>query len=248
MSSALGDKRVAEQNPSHRRLRLMVVDDHDLFRTGLRTLLEEEGYQVIDASSGDVALRLARSFQPEVVVMDMHMPRTSGLEATRMLLAEHPRLSVLMLTVAAHDDSVLDAIRAGAAGYLLKDAELPELVAAVEAAAVGHATISPGVAPALLRWVRRAPTPTSPVTSEVSLSERERAVLGLVAQGYENAAIAGRLYVSVSTARNLVSRVLEKLGVKNRVQAATYAIRHDLVDIPVASERDPHPQLSHGSA
>jgi DNA-binding NarL/FixJ family response regulator len=233
---------------AQRRLRLMVVDDHDLFRTGLRTLLEAEGYEVIDASSADVALRLARSFNPDVVVMDMHMPHTSGPEATRMLSAEHPRVPVLMLTVAAQDDDVLDAIRAGAAGYLLKDAELPEIVAAVEGVAVGHSAISPTVAPALLRSVRRAPTPTRPITSGVPLSEREREVLALVAQGYENAAIAGRLYVSLSTARNLVSRVLAKLGVENRVQAATYAVRHDLFDLPVASDRDTLTPLSHGSA
>jgi DNA-binding NarL/FixJ family response regulator len=248
MSWAAADKTTSEQDAGQRRLRLMVVDDHDLFRTGLRTLLEGEGYQVIDASSGDVALRLARSFRPQVVVMDMHMPRISGVDATRMLLAEHPGLPVLMLTVAVQDDGILDAIRAGAAGYLLKDAELPQIVAAVEAAAGGHSAISPTVASALLRWVRRAPTPASPVTSGVSLSERERAVLALVAEGYENAAIAERLHVSLSTTRNLVSCVLGKLGVENRVQAAAYAIRHDLVDLPVCTERDPDPHLSRGTA
>ena len=244
MSFAIGDKSAAAQDAGKRRLRLMIVDDHDLFRKGLRTLLEEDGYQVIDASSGDVALRLAPSFQPDVVVMDMHMPGTSGVDATRRLLAEHPRLSVLMLTVATQDDDVLEAMRAGAAGYLLKDAELPELVAAVEAAAVGHSAISPTVAPVLLRWLRHAPTPASPVACGVSLSERERAVLGLVTQGYGNAEIAGRLYVSLSTARNLVSRIIEKLGVDNRVQAATYAIRHDLVDLPVGRDREPDPHLN----
>ena len=230
-----------------RRLRLMVVDDHDLFRTGLRTLLEAEGYQVVDAPSADVALRLARSFKPEVVVMDMHMPHTSGLEATRMLLAEHPSVPVLMLTVAAQDDGVIDAIRAGAAGYLLKDAELRQIVAAVEGVAIGHSAISPTVAPALLRSVRHAPTQARPITSGVTLSEREREVLALVAQGYENPAIAERLFVSLSTARTLVSSVLGKLGVENRVQAATYAVRHDLVDLPVAADRDTLIPLSHGS-
>lgn len=214
-------------------MRLMVVDDHELYRTGLRTLLVHEGYKVVEAPSGDVALRLARSFQPEVVVMDMNMPGTSGIEATRMLVTEHPRLSVLILTVTAEDDSVLDAVRAGAAGYLLKDAPMSEIVAGIEAAAAGHPAISPRVASTLMRTVRSAPTPPSAAARGPALSEREHTVLALVARGYENAEIAGRLYVSLSTVRNLVSRLFEKLGVDNRVQAATFAVRHELVDLAV---------------
>ena len=216
-------------------LRLMVVDDHELYRTGLRTLLVQEGYKVVEAPSGEVALRLARSFRPEVVVMDMNMPGTSGIEATRMLLTEHPGLSVLMLTVTADDESVVDAVRAGAFGYLLKDAQMSEIVAGIEATAAGHSAISPRVASALVRTVRSATTMPSAITRGPALSKRERTVLALVAQGYENAEIARRLYVSLSTVRNLVSRVFEKLGVDNRVQAATFAVRHELVDVAIDS-------------
>jgi DNA-binding NarL/FixJ family response regulator len=203
----------------------LIVDDHGLFRTGLRTLLEPEGYEVVTAPSGEVALRLAASFRPDVVLMDVHMPGLSGIEATRTLLAERPELPVLMLTVVEKKDSILEAIHAGAAGYLLKDADLRDIVSAVEAAVAGHSAISPPVAATLISSLRSAP---APVASIVPLSDREREVLSLIADGYDNAAIAQRLYVSPSTARNLVSRVLGKLGVENRVQAATYALRHGL--------------------
>jgi DNA-binding NarL/FixJ family response regulator len=206
----------------------MVVDDHELYRTGLRTLLVQEGHKVVDAASAESALRIARTFRPEIVVMDMNMPETSGVEATRMLLTEHPRLSVLMLTVIADEESVVEALRAGAAGYVLKDAHMSEILAAVEAAGAGISAISPRVASALVSKARSAPNAIGPVPD---LSARERTVLALLAQGRENAQIAQQLYISPSTVRNLVSRVFEKLGVENRVQAATFAVRHDLADV-----------------
>jgi DNA-binding NarL/FixJ family response regulator len=216
-------------------LRLLVVDDHELYRMGIRSLLVPEGYKVADAPSGEVALRLARSFRPEVVIMDVNMPGTSGIEATRMLVTEHPGLAVLMLTVTADDESIVDAVRAGAFGYLLKDAPTSEIVAGIEAAAAGHSAFSPRVATTLVRTVRNAPAPSRTTASIPALSERERTVLTLIADGYENAQIARRLYLSLSTVRNLVSRVLEKLGVDNRVQAATFAVRHGLVPIGLDS-------------
>ncbi len=217
----------------------MVVDDHELYRTGLRTLLVHEGYKVIEAPSGDVALRLARSFRPEVVVMDMNMPGLSGIEATRMLLTEHPLLSVLMLTVSADDESVVEAMRAGAFGYLLKDAQMRDIVAGIEDAAAGQSPISPRAVSALVRTVRAAPPPAPALAAVPPLSPRERAVLDLIAQGYDNGHIADRLYLSASTVRNLLSRLFEKLGVGNRVQAATFAVRHQLVDAAAVFEPAP---------
>lgn len=232
-----GTKRAAElEARRHGCLRLMVVDDNELYRTGLRTLLEREGHKVVEAASGGLAVRLARSFCPEVVVMDMNMPGTSGAEATRMLLTEHPRLSVLILTVMADDESVLEAVRAGAFGYLLKDSQMSEIVAGIEAAAAGFSAISPRVASTLVRMARSAPAAPSASSSVPALSDRERTVLALIAEGYENAQIAQRLYISPSTVRNLVSRIFEKLGVANRVQAATFAVRHDLLDVAVESQ------------
>ena len=209
--------------------RVMVVDDHDLFRTGLRTLLQHEGFKAVDAPSAEAALATARSFRPEVVVMDMNMPGTSGIDAARMLLVEHPSIAVLMLTVVADQEQVLDAITAGASGYLLKDAELSEIVAGIEAAAAGHSAISPRVAPVVLDRVRAGDAPERPAAACAELSRRERAVLALMVDGHQNAEIARRLYVSPSTVKNHVSHVFEKLGVRSRVQAATFAVVHDLV-------------------
>jgi DNA-binding NarL/FixJ family response regulator len=211
-------------------MRLLLVDDHDLFRTGLRRLLQEEGFQVDDAPSGEEAVRRCRLFRPDVVVMDMNMPGMSGIEATATIVTEHPRVAVLMLTVAADDAGVLDAIRAGASGYLLKDARLPEIVAGVRAAADGESVLAPRIAGALVLSVRSSPPPVAEADLPALLSTREREVLALLARGLDNAQIGERLYVSPSTVKNHVSSLLEKLGVENRVQAAAMAIRHGLAD------------------
>jgi two-component system, NarL family, response regulator LiaR len=207
-------------------LRVLLVDDHDLFRAGLRELLEEEGFTVDDVPSGEAGVRRSRTMRPDVVVMDLNMPGMSGIEATRQVLAVHPDASVLMLTVAADDKGVLEAIRAGAVGYLLKEARLAEIVAGVKAAADGRWPIAPRVAGALVASVRERDA--EPPTATVELTERERAVLALLAEGHDNAEIAGRLFISTSTVKNHISNVLAKLGVENRVQAAAYAVRHGL--------------------
>jgi DNA-binding NarL/FixJ family response regulator len=219
----------------HRVIRVLIVDDHDLFRTGLRSLLEDEGFEVMDASGGAEGARRARGFQPEVVVMDMNMPGMTGVEATPLVLEAAPAASVLMLTIATDDQRVLGAVRAGASGYLLKDAPLEEIAAGVRAAAAGHSAIAPRVAGALLHSVRAAVVEEQvhPEPTELpDLSARELDVLELLAEGCDNTEIASRLYVSPSTVKNHVSRLLEKIGVDNRVQAATYALRNGLVSVP----------------
>jgi two-component system nitrate/nitrite response regulator NarL len=211
-------------------IRLLIVDDHDLFRSGLRALLEEQGFEVADSASGAAAIRRVRSLAPDVVIMDMNMPEMSGIEATSRVLEASPETSILMLTIATDDSRVIDAVRAGASGYLLKDAELGEIVAGIRAAAAGHSAIAPRVAGTLLRSVRNS-APESPVgvPPEVEgLSGRERKVLALLTKGCDNTEIANQLHVSPSTVKSHVSRVLEKLAVENRVQAATFAIRHGL--------------------
>lgn len=212
-------------------LRVLLVDDHDLFRAGLRELLEEEGFTVDDAPSGEAGVRRCRSLRPDVVVMDLNMPGMSGIEATRQVLDVHPDASVLMLTVAADDERVLEAIRAGAVGYLLKEARLAEIVAGVKAAADGRWPIAPRVAGALVASVRERDS-GRPRAEVEALTERERAVLALLAEGHDNAEIAGRLFISPSTVKNHISSVLAKLGVENRVQAAAYAVRHGLAGEP----------------
>jgi len=213
-------------------MRVLIVDDHDLFRTGLRALLEESGFDAAGAASGEAALRRVADLSPQVVVMDLNMPGMSGIEATRRLLEIVPEAAVLILTISNDDARVIDAVRAGALGYLLKDAPLDEIVAGIRAAAAGHSTIAPRIAGALLEHVRdtpdRAETPAAPPAP--ALSPREREVLELVGEGYENAEIAKRLYLSQSTVKNHVSRLLEKLGAENRVQAVVFGIRHGLVN------------------
>jgi DNA-binding NarL/FixJ family response regulator len=211
-------------------VRVLLVDDHELFRVGLRELLEEEGFEVDDAESGEAAVRRCRTFRPDVVVMDMNMPGMSGIEATRHVLDADAHTAVLMLTVAADDERVLEAIRAGAIGYLLKEARLPEIVTGVKAAAAGRSPIAPGVAGALVASVREGGGRPLSGPEAGSLTDRERAVLALLAEGHDNRAIARRLFVSPSTVKNHVSSVLVKLGLENRVQAAAYAVRHGLVD------------------
>ena len=224
----------------HHATRVLIVDDHDLFRAGLRALLEDEGFEVTDASGGAEAARRARGFSPDVVVMDMNMPEMTGVEATPLVLEAAPGASVLMLTIATDDGRVLDAIHAGASGYLLKNAPLEEITAGVRAAADGHSAIAPRVAGALLHSVRAAvPVPEEHLDAPElpSLSARERDVLELLAEGYDNTEIAARLYLSPSTVKNYVSSLLGKLGVDNRVQAATFALRCGLHEVTLSRGR-----------
>jgi DNA-binding NarL/FixJ family response regulator len=209
-------------------IRVLVVDDHDLFRTGLRALLEEEGFDVADAVNGPAAVRRVTSLAPDVVVMDINMPGMNGVEATPLVLEQSPRTSVLMLTIATDDARVLGAIRAGASGYLLKDAPLAEIVAGIRAAAAGQFAIAPRVAGALIDSVRSADAAAPARHATPALSVREHEVLILLADGCDNVEIARRLFLSPSTVKNHVSKLLDKLGVDNRVQAATFVARNDL--------------------
>jgi len=217
---------------SARKTRVLVVDDHDLFRTGLRALVEESEFDAADAASGAAALRRVAQFEPDVVVMDLNMPGMSGIEATRRLLEIRPEAAVLILTISNDDARVIDAVRAGARGYLLKDAPLEEILAGIRAAAAGESAIAPRIAGALLEHVRdtREPPPSRPLPPAPELSPREREVLVLVGEGCDNAEIAERLYLSQSTVKNHVSKLLEKLGAANRVQAAVLGIRRGLVN------------------
>jgi DNA-binding NarL/FixJ family response regulator len=215
---------------SERPIRVLIIDDHDLFRTGLRALLEEAGFHVADADSGAAGIRRAPSFQPDVVVMDMNMPGMTGIEATPRVLEAVPGASVLVLTIATDDARVIEAIRAGASGYLLKDAPLDEIAAGVRAAANGQSAIAPRVAGAILASVRNGgpPAEEDEPPAQPDLSPREHEVLRLLARGCDNAQIAEQLFLSQSTVKSHVSHLLVKLGVDNRVQAATFAVRNGL--------------------
>jgi DNA-binding NarL/FixJ family response regulator len=211
-------------------IRVLLVEDHALFRQGLRELLDTAGLSVIgEASDGVTAVRLTRELRPDVVVMDLNMPRMDGIDATSEIMkAERPPV-VLVLTVSTTNDDVLDAIAAGASGYLLKDAAANEIVNAVRNANAGSSTLSPTIAGAVVRRVREHSVTTEQPEDLLALSEREKEILRLVAQGRDNTEIAQELYLSPSTVKNHVSSILEKLGVDSRVQAAVRAARAGIV-------------------
>ncbi len=212
-------------------LRVLLVDDHDLFRTGLRNLLEEEGVIVAgEAGTGAEALRMVEELAPDVIVMDLNMPGMTGVEATRQIAGIAPLARVLVLTISDQDADVMDAILAGACGYLLKDSSIGELMQGIRAAAIGESLISPTIASKVLQQVRAAsPVPEIAEQIRTELSGREIEVLKLIANGRDNADIARQLHISPKTVKNHISNILMKLQIENRIQAAVYAVRSGLV-------------------
>src|SRR5438445_2524797 len=212
-------------------IRVVIVDDHDLFRTGLRNLLEEQSVQVVgEAAAGAEAVRAVAELTPDVVVMDLNMPGMSGVEATRQITSISPLTRVVVLTISDQDGDVLDAILAGACGYLLKDSSIGELMQGIRSAAVGESLISPTIASKVLQRVRASsPMPDIAEQIQTQLSEREIEVLKLIANGRDNADIAGQLHISPKTVKNHISNILMKLQIENRIQAAVYAVRSGLV-------------------
>jgi DNA-binding NarL/FixJ family response regulator len=226
----MSDALVAESHAPEE-LRVVLVDDHDLFRTGLRNLLDEQGglHVIGEGATGTEAVRLVRELAPDVVVMDLNMPAMSGVEATRHITALSPLTRVIVLTISDEDSDVMDAIVAGACGYLLKDSSIVDVVTGIRSAAVGAALISPTIASKLLERVRASTTDTGMAKSIRSeLSDRELEVLRLVANGKDNAQIAAELVISPKTVKNHISNILMKLQIQNRIQAAVYAVRSGL--------------------
>ncbi|MCW2504206.1 MAG: two-component system response regulator [Actinomycetia bacterium] len=204
-------------------LRLLLVDDHEMVRAGLRTFLDLQDDMVVagEASSAEQALALIPSVRPDIVVMDLQLPGMSGIEALKRLQVSHPRVKVVVLTSFAGQDSVLPAVRAGVAGYLLKDIGPAELADALRAVHAGGAQLHPQVAATVLQSVAE--------TARDPLTPREHEVLRLVARGLSNRLIARELALSEKTVKAHVSAVLAKLGVADRTQAALYAVRSGLV-------------------
>jgi DNA-binding NarL/FixJ family response regulator len=203
-------------------VRVLIADDHPLFRDGLTALLTDEPSTELTgaAANGAEAIDLARQTQPDVVVMDLHMPGISGVEATRRIVAGCPQITVLVLTMFDDDDSIAAALRAGARGYLLKGASREQIRCAIHAAAHGEIIFGAPLAARLLGHFTAIPVPP-PVFPQ--LTGRERQVLDLVAQGRANNAIAARLSLSPKTVRNHVSTILAKLQVADRAQAIVQA-------------------------
>lgn len=206
------------------RLRVLIADDHPLFRAGMRALLEAmPDMEVVGvASSGDEVLALAERVQPDVVLMDLQMPGVGGIEATRRIVDACPSTAVLVVTMFEDDYSVFTAMRAGARGYVLKDADEEEVLRAISAAGHGEAIFSPAIARRLVDFFA-APHADVPSRAFPQLSQREREVLTLIAQGVNNAAIAERLCLSTKTVRNHISNIFSKLQVADRAEAIVRA-------------------------
>lgn len=202
-------------------LRILIADDHTLFRFGLRALLApEDDLDVIgEATTGDEVVRLAAELHPDVILMDLNMPGCNGIEATRRILKSSPEFKILVLTM-FDDDSVFAALRAGAHGYILKGASGVETLRSIRAVADGEAIFSPAIARRLQQHFAGSPEAAQAFPQ---LTEREREILSLVAQGLNNAAIAGRVYLSPKTVRNMVSTIFSKLQVADRAEAIVRA-------------------------
>lgn len=211
-------------------IRVLLVDDHDLFRTGLRTLLEEQSVDVVgEAARGEEALELVEQLAPEVVLMDLDMPGMGGVAATREIVEAAPMTRVLVLTISEQDADVMDAIVAGACGYLLKDSSVHDLLLGIESARVGESLISPSIAVKVLQRVRASTAdPEAAEKVQAELTARELEVLKLIANGKDNAQIARDLYISSKTVKNHISNILAKLQISNRIQAAVYAVKSGL--------------------
>lgn len=208
------------------RIRLMIADDHAVVREGLRMFLDEEDdvEVVAEAADGEQAVALAGRLKPDVVLMDLMMPKLDGLSALKKLRDDGVESRVLVLTTFVDDAQVRDAVQAGAIGYLLKDVSRSELLAAIRSAADGRATLHPEAQQRLMRQVAAPPAP-SPLDV---LTDRERDVLRLIARGKSNKAIASALFLSVGTVKGYVSAILGKLNVRDRTQAALFAVEHGL--------------------
>jgi DNA-binding NarL/FixJ family response regulator len=212
---------------------VLIADDQALVRVGLRKILESEPELTVagEASDGEDAAARARELHPDVVLMDIRMPVLDGIEATRRIIAAQPATRVLILTTFGLDTYVFDALRAGASGFMLKDAPPEEIVAAVRIVASGDALLAPAVTRAVVEeFARRPPAaaPTPPAAVE-ELTPREREVLALLVRGLSNPEICERLFISEATAKTHVARILQKLGIRDRVQAVIYAYETGLV-------------------
>src|SRR3954449_6082219 len=211
--------------------RVLLVDDHDIYRAGLRGLLEEAGIDIVgESANGEGALQLVEEKHPNVVIMDLNMPGIGGIEAARQITTLAPLTRVIMLTVSSAAPDITDAVLAGACGYLLKSATTQEIVSGIAAAARGDALLSPSVAAKLLERVREQPVRANiPGPGSASLTGRELEVLRLLSSGMDNAEIGRTLFISPSTVKNHISSILLKLQIENRIQAAVYAVRSGLV-------------------
>jgi len=216
-------------------IRVLLVDDHPLFRKGIASLLSSEpGFEVLgEASDGQEAIEKARGLMPDVILMDISMPGVNGLEATQRIKQEIPYVRIVILTVSDEDQNLFEAIKSGAQGYLLKKIEPQTLFQTLRGVLEGEAPLSRVMATKLLaEFARQRRAASEPRTPTATLTEREKEVLGLLAAGKTNKEIAGALGIAENTVKNHLKNILEKLHLENRVQAATFALREGLLNKP----------------
>ncbi len=213
------------------RQRILVVDDHEVVRLGLRALLDQNpGFDVVaEAATAREAVEKTKLHNPDVVVMDIRLKGGSGIEACQEIIENYPDAKVIMLTSYAEDEMLFSAIRAGAAGYVLKQIGGRDLVRAIEAVGRGEALLDPAVTQRVFQEVRKAAREEE-ASAFAELTQQEMHVLQLVSEGRTNRQIAEMLYLGEGTVRNYVSSILSKLGVRNRAEAAAYAVEHNLRD------------------
>ena len=221
------------EHPRPERARVVIADDHELARLGLRTMLvPEPDLEVVgEATTGREAVEMSRELAPDLVLMDIRMPDLDGLVATRAIKEDHPRTGVLIVTLSEDPDYLLEALRVGAAGYVLKDASRREVVAAVRQVLSGESPLDPRLSAQLIRRLASQTRESRPAHTD-DLTQRELEVLRLVAAGKTNAEIAQALSISVGTVKVHVERIIDKLGVSDRTQAAVRAVELRYVSLP----------------
>ncbi len=213
-------------------MRVLLVDDHALFRKGISSMMRNHpGIEIVgEAIDGIEALEKTRELMPDIILLDIDMPRMNGLEATRLIKEEMPYVKIIVLTVSEDERDLFSAIKNGAQGYLLKNLQPAELFAMIEGVAKGEAAITRGLAAKILsEFGRQAPRDPVPPVHAHGLTQREVEVLNLVAKGASNREISGHLSIAENTVKNHLRNILDKLQLENRVQIATYALREGLV-------------------
>ena len=212
-------------------MRILIADDHSLFRDGLRSLLQSQGHEVVgEARDGKQAVELAKKLAPDLVLMDVSMPNMDGVAAAKALTEQQPEVQVVMLTASEHNETLFDAIKAGAQGYLLKNLEAEEFFSLLERAGRGEPALTPALARKVLQEFAKPAAPSAPPASAPDdLTDREREVLELMVQGVtSNRKLAGELNLSENTVKFHVRNILDKLRLNNRAQAVGYAMRRKL--------------------